>query len=105
MSIKFNINENNGVISTGRYAQNTIIKNPYSCLKWDDIENELNELLKLTDSPVLKNFATESKQAVKQKNYNKLLSAASKIGQYGLEFLKELSLNLLADIVTRSLYI
>lgn len=105
VSMKISINENNGIINTGNYVQNSFTNSFYENLKWDDIDNELNKLLEITNSSALKEFAYDSKRAVKQRNYNKLFSVASKIGKFGLEFLKEASLNILAEIVTKSLYL
>lgn len=105
MGIKIEVNENNGIINTGDYSVNKVCLNNHDDLNWDDIEKELNKLLETTNSAVLENFALQSKHAVKQKNYKKLISAAKKIGQFGLEFLKEASFNLLAEIVAKALFL
>ncbi len=97
------IKENRGIVSIGDNNTNVVNLNTVNNINWNEIECELNRLLNTTKSAVLKEFAIESQNAVRKKDYNKLLSAASKIGRFGLEFLKEASYNILAEIVTKSL--
>lgn len=103
MSTKITVSQNSGIISTGDHAVAIFIPNKSDDLKWNEIDIELDKLLNMTNSASLKNFALKSKKAVKQKNSRELLSHAAKLGEFGLEFLKDASLNILAEIVAKAI--
>ncbi len=104
MSTKITVSENNGIISTGDNSVAIFKPNESDDLKWNEIDVELDKLLNLTDSASLRNFALKSKKAVRQKNSRDLLSYAAKLGEFGLEFLKDASLNILAEIVAKAIF-
>lgn len=104
MGTKITVSQNSGIISTGDHSVAIFIPNKSDDLKWNEIDIELDKLLNMTNSASLRNFALKSKKAVKQRNSRDLLSYAAKLGEFGLEFLKDASLNILAEIVAKAIF-
>lgn len=75
-----NVQQNDGIISTGGYAENKIVHNAADSGKqfdWNKLEQELHALSSSSDASV-KQFALEAEEAVEAKNMGNVKACLSK---------------------------
>jgi len=94
---------NKGIISTGSSSQNTVMQTLFDDLYWARIERELQQLSSIANNIIIDNYVKEAISAVEKKEKGSLVSASKKIGKYGLKYLEEASLSVLAEITARAL--
>ena len=85
--MSIHIKQNNGIISTGSYSNNTIYNGKYNSetVDWDKLQKEVLHLKTSTDD-LLKQFAAEAVDPVKKKDIKSVQQWLSKwipvIGQW-----------------------
>jgi len=70
---------------------------------WQNVLEDIIVLRKMTNSKTMQIFANEAEAAAKENNWERFKVAAKKIGEFGLEFLREASIATLATLATKAL--
>ena len=76
MTTNVNVNNNNGIISTGKKSKNVIYQQPDN-INWETLNQEIGALKSSPDASIQK-FADEAAEAVKKKDKQGISSVLSK---------------------------
>jgi len=85
-------------------SENSNVIVQQEAIDWPAVLVGIGELRGKTDDKVILVFADEAEQAARQSNWEKFKVAARKIGKSGLEYLREASINILAELTSKALF-
>jgi len=91
------------IVQSNVLSENSNVIVQQENIDWPTMLNDINELRRQTTSKAMLAFADEAEQAARQSNWEKFKAAARKIGAFGLEYLREASINILADVTSKAL--
>ena len=98
--------ENSNVLATDCVVAISVAHAP---IDWSAIQDDMKQLrIVLADAPeyirkTMTAFSNEAEAAAKESDWERFKAAAKKIGSIGLEYLRDLSIAVLAELVAKAL--
>ena len=91
------------IVQSNVLAENSAVFVQQEEIDWLGALSGICDLRKKTTSKTMLAFADEIEQAARQSNWEKFKAAARKIGEFGLEYLREASISVLAELTSKAL--